>query len=418
VIAAVCFAVGVLTVLSTCLALFTPRRPLVVGWLAWVVGLVPCEVPRAALVLNTLLLVVSIVVVPLHAVLGVLAIACFAAAMLGDLVLARRSRTAEPAIRRALRTALGDDFERAVDPELVPVARRPVSPLREGLAPFAAQRRNVEHVADVPYGGDAGTRNQLDLYCDRSRPQGCPVLIYVHGGAWTHGKKDQQGLPIMYHFASRGWLCVQPNYRLCPDATFPDQIVDIKRAIGWVHDHAHEHGGDPQQIFITGGSAGGHLSALAALTINDPTLQPGFEDAETSVVAAMPLYGDYDWLDRHGERAERGLDRMKYFADKIVKCSADTDRERWEQGSPLSHVRADAPPFFVVHGARDTMLLVEDARHFATALQSVSEAPVAYAELPGAQHAFDGFQSVRCGSVINGMEWFTAWVRTTRLRVV
>jgi len=417
VIAAAFFAVGVLSLLSTCLALFTPRRPLVVGWLAWVGGLVSCEVPRAMLVLNGVLLVTAVVFVPLDAVLGIAAIALLVLAVIGDLVLARRSRAAMPTIGRALRTALGEDFEHEVAPELVPAEPRPVSPRREAVAPFRARRKEVERVADVPYGA-AGVRNQLDLYFHRSRPQECPILIYVHGGAWTHGKKDQQGLPIVYHFARRGWLCVQPNYRLCPEATFPDPIVDIKRAIAWVHEHAHEHGGDPRQIFLTGGSAGGHLSALAALTINDPILQPGFEDADTSMVAAMPLYGDYDWLDTHGERAERGLDRSKYFTDTIVKCSAESDRARWEQGSPLLHVRADAPPFFVVHGARDTMLLVEDARHFARALQAVSESPVAYAELPGAQHAFDGFQSVRCGAVINGMEWFTAWVRTTRLRVV
>ena len=86
-------------------------------------------------------------------------------------------------------------------------------------------------------------------------------------------------------------------------------------------------------------------------------------------------------------------------------------------GSPIFHARPDAPPFFIVHGSRDSMLMVEDARHFSEALQAVSRAPVVYAELPGAQHAFDGFQSVRCGAVINGMEWFTAWVRTTRLQV-
>ena len=416
-ITAIVFALAVLSVLSTFLALFTPRRPLVLGWLAWVGGLVPCEVPRAALMINAVFLGVSVVFLPLDSVLGVATIVLFGTAMVGDLVLAHRTRAAEATVRRALRAALGEDFEHDVDPDLVPVVQRPVSPLREAIAPFRARRRDVEHVADVPY-GNAGVTNQLDLYFARSRPQRAPVLIYLHGGAWTHGKKDQQGLPIVYHFASRGWLCVQPNYRLCPDATFPDQIVDIKRAIAWVHDHAHEHGGDPQQIFLTGGSAGGHLSALAALTMNDPTLQPGFEDADTSVVAAMPLYGDYDWLDSHDERAQRGLDRSKYFTDKIMKCSAATDRQRWEQGSPLCHVRPDAPPFFVAHGARDTMLLVEDGRHFAAALQSVSRSPVAYAELPGAQHAFDGFQSVRCGSVINGMEWFTAWVRTTRLRVV
>ena len=89
-----------------------------------------------------------------------------------------------------------------------------------------------------------------------------------------------------------------------PGRDLPDPLVDIKRAIAWVHHHAREHGGNPQQIFITGGSAGAHLSTLAALTMNDPSFQPGFEDADTSVVAAITLYGDYDWLDSHGERAE------------------------------------------------------------------------------------------------------------------
>ncbi len=411
------FVLAAVSAISTGLAVFTPRRPPVLGWLGWVVGLLPCEVPRAALVVNALLLVLFSVLGALDSALGIAAIVLVAAAILGDLVLAHRGRAAGPAVRRALARGLGANFEQNVDPALAPNEQRPVSLAHEALVPFRARRRDVDHIADIPY-GDLGVRNQLDLYVHRSRPQNGPVLIYLHGGAWTHGRKDQQGLPIVYHFASRGWLCVQPNYRLCPDATFPDPLVDTKRAIAWVHEHAREHGGDPRQVFITGGSAGAHLSALAALTMNDPSFQPGFEDADTSVVAAIPLYGDYDWLDSHGERATRGLDRSTYFTDKIVKCSADTARDRWVQGSPLYHVRPDAPPFFIVHGSRDSMLLVEDARHFAEALQSVSRSPVAYAELPGAQHAFDGFESVRCGSVINGMEWFTAWVRTTHLRVM
>ena len=143
----------------------------------------------------------------------------------------------------------------------------------------------------------ARIRNQLDVYLHRARPEGRPVLVYLHGGAWTHGKKDQQGLPIVYHFASRGWLCVHPTTASAPTRRSPIRLIDMKRAIAWVHAHAHEHGGDPRQVFIAGGSAGGHLSALAALTMNDPALQPGFEDADTSIVAAIPLYGDYDWLD-------------------------------------------------------------------------------------------------------------------------
>src|SRR5690348_10643715 len=202
-IAAVCVAVGVLSAVSTGLALCTPRRPLFVGWLAWVVGLVPCEVPRAALALDVVLLGVTVAIVPLDAALGIAAIALLAVSVLGDVVLVRRSRAAAPVVARALRAALGDAFEQDVDPELAPVDQRPVSSWREALAPFSSRRRDVEHLADVPY-GDAGVgiRHQLDLYVARSRPKAAPVLVYVHGGAWTHGKKDQQGLPIVYHFAS------------------------------------------------------------------------------------------------------------------------------------------------------------------------------------------------------------------------
>ncbi len=209
------------------------------------------------------------------------------------------------------------------------------------LRPFSARRRDVERIADIAY-GEHGVRNLLDVYVRRDRPQGAPVLVYLHGGAWVTGKKNQ-GRPIIYHFAHDGWLCVAPNYRLGPDATFPDQLIDVKRVLAWVQDHAAEHGGDPTTVFLAGGSAGGHLTALAALTANDPSLQPGFEDADTRVAAAIPLYGDYDWLDTHHERERRGLDRTRFLVERVLKCTSDEDRARWELGSPLYHVRSGRP---------------------------------------------------------------------------
>src|SRR2546429_3426223 len=146
----------------------------------------------------------------------------------------------------------------------------------------------------------------LDVSRHRDRPTGCPTLIQIHGGGWTIGNKDQQGKPIMLHFASRGWVCFAVNYRLAPRSTWPAQIVDVKRAIAWVKEHAEEYGADPNFIVVTGGSAGGHLSALAALTPNDPAWQPGFEDADTSVQAAVPYYGVYDFT-RTESRANRAV---------------------------------------------------------------------------------------------------------------
>ena len=109
------------------------------------------------------------------------------------------------------------------------------------------------------------------------------MLLQIHGGAWVIGNKRQQALPLMHHLAAHGWVCVAANYRLSPRATFPDHLIDVKLALGWIHEHIDSYGGDPEFVAITGGSAGGHLASLAALTANHPEYQPGFEPAETSV---------------------------------------------------------------------------------------------------------------------------------------
>jgi acetyl esterase/lipase len=137
-------------------------------------------------------------------------------------------------------------------------------------------------------------------------------------------------------------------------------------------------------VFVAGSSAGGHLAAMAALTPNDPAFQPGFERADTSVTAAICLYGYYGGLDTR--------DRLP--------------------SSPQAYIRTDAPPFFVAHGDQDTVVLVEDARRFVERLRSTSSHPVVYAELPGAQHAFDLFHSIRFETVVNAIEAFAAWVRS------
>lgn len=88
------------------------------------------------------------------------------------------------------------------------------------------------------------------------------------------------------------------------------------------------------------------------------------------------------------------------------------DHSTLQQPAPLPHARKDAPPFFVLHGDRDTTLPVAKARHFAHNLRSISHNPVVYAELPGAEHNFDLFHSIRAEAVINGIEAFAAWVQT------
>jgi acetyl esterase/lipase len=321
-----------------------------------------------------------------------------------------RARRTGQVIETALAETLGTDYRSRIPDDYA--GSFTSVPARPWSSPIRRRHRDVERIKDISY-GPAGKRNLLDVYRPRSRPASSPVLIYIHGGAWSAGSKNGQGMPLMLHLASHGWLCVAPNYRLSPRASFPAHLVDVKRALAWVREHGAEFGADPTFVAVAGGSAGGHLAALMGLTANDPEYQPGFEEIDTSVAAVVPLYGAYDLLDRHGVRKDRF--QIEYLQKKKVLTSSPEDnRQEWEKASPVSRVHSGAPPFFVLHGAHDSLLFCEDARYFVEALRAVSREPVAYAELPGAQHGFDTFHSIRSVAVVEGVTRLLAFVRSTR----
>ena len=93
-----------------------------------------------------------------------------------------------------------------------------------------------------------------------------------------------------------------------------------------------------------------------------------------------------------------------------MKDRLTTNPEAFEKASPMSRVHAEAPPFFVIHGDRDTLVPVEEARRFSATLRDRLRAPVVYAEIPGAQHAFEIFPSLRATFVVHGVERFLAWL--------
>jgi acetyl esterase/lipase len=156
----------------------------------------------------------------------------------------------------------------------------------------------------------------------------------------------------------------------------------VKKVIAWVREHGREYGADPSVLFVAGSSSGGQLAALAALTPGDPAYQSGFEHADTSVTAAICLYA--------------------YYGDSGTRESAPS--------SPLAYDGTDAPPFFVAHGDQDTLIPVAAARRFVGQLRATSANPVVYAELPGAQHGFDRFHSLRFDTVVDAIEAFAAWI--------
>jgi acetyl esterase/lipase len=307
----------------------------------------------------------------------------------------RRQLASKALLDRAVREAVGET------PDIVGAPSR-VSP--RPRRPLMAQRRcYVSSEATFAY-GEAGRHNMLDVWRRRDLPDDAraPVILQVPGGGWMTGGRRGQAYPLLTRLAEAGWVCVPMGYRLSPRHPWPAHILDVKLALAWVKANIARYGGDPDFVAITGGSAGGHLASLAALTPDDKSLQPGYEDVDLAVAAAVPLYGRYDWVSTEGPGRRELVSLVGRY---IVQQRIADAPEVFRAASPLWRVCSDAPPFFVLHGDNDTVIPVEEARAFVDALRAVSHSPVAYAELPGAQHGFDFFNTLHarnCAQAVHG----------------
>jgi acetyl esterase/lipase len=311
------------------------------------------------------------------------------------------AQRADRILGAALKETFGADYRDAV---CHPLGDQAGCPRHRGMLHAAGDRRRyAAHTSNISY-GPAGRDNLLDVWRHRDLTEGSrtPVLLQIPGGGWSINSKRGQAYPLMGRMAQLGWICVSINYRKSPRNAWPAHIVDVKRAIAWVRHNIAGYGGDPDFIAVTGGSAGGQLAALAALTANDRALQPGFERADTTVQAAAPYYGVYDLTD-----AEKMHPMMLPFLEQFVMQTRYTRNPGlFESASPISHAHSGAPPFFVLHGQNDTMIPSAQAQTFCSALRQAGASTVGYAELEHAHHNFDTVGTVRSQLVADAVADF------------
>lgn len=368
------------------LTIAAPRRPRWLAGLAYRAASVYNEVPFLFVYLIVLSSIGPIGSGDLASPAGLVVTALAALVVLGFLYLGWRAVQERSVVEDALDAGLGAGWRGETSDDLLKRVRRQPRTARILLFPFVTRPREVVSHRDVAY-GPAGRDNLLDVYQHRTRPEGAPVMICFHGGGFYGGRKSFESRALLFRLASRGWVTISANYRRRPQAGFFEHLSDAKRVIAWIRANADRFGADPSQIYLSGGSAGGTLSSIAALTQNESRYQPGFEGADTSVAGVASLYGWYGgYYEMGGPMSEFGV---------------------------LGHDASGAPPFFVAHGAEDSLAVVETARRFVDHLRSSSPSPVVYAELPHGQHAFDLFHSFRFSAVVDGIEAFTAWVRST-----
>ena len=383
-----------------------PKGVLISFISGWLVG----ELAWHHLIFQVILVMFFVSIGVVDGVVGAVGLLLFLASWWGMTQYHLQADLAEDEVELSLQQGLGVDYRSKIKPEAI---YDDVSPLsKKQLArPFKQLYSNkVECLKNIPYEQVDGFNLKLDIRRPKNQPENAPVLFQIHGGAWTHkmGSKNEQGIPLMNRLAEKGWVCVAINYRLSPQATFPEHIIDCKKALVWVKKHIAEYGGNPDFILVTGGSAGGHLSSLLSLTENYAPFQPGFENENTEVQGCIPFYGIYDFYDEKGLQYHKALEQI--LQTSILKVSKQDNPELYRQASPINHVHKKAPPFMVVQGNKDTLVSTDEARYFVESLRQMSDNPLVYAEISGAQHAFDVFPSVRSEHVLNGVVRFAGWL--------
>jgi acetyl esterase/lipase len=286
-----------------------------------------------------------------------------------------------------------------------PAAER-TPPIWEALRRHKYLHRRGVHYGDHPI-------QTLDVWRREDLPaQPAPVLIFVPGGAWVFGTNALQGSALMSRLAEQGWVCLAINYRVSPKNRWPRHITDVKTAIAWARANVDKFGGDRNFVAVAGCSAGGHLAALAGLTPDDPQYQAKLPDgADSSVDAVVGIYGRYDWEDRSTPERARFVEFLERI---VVQRSIARHPEVFRDASPIARVHRNAPPFLVIHGSKDSVIPVAQARGFVERLRSVSASLVSYVELPGAGHGFDMLDGPRAGSMAHAVSLFLNQVHRTR----
>lgn len=311
----------------------------------------------------------------------------------------------------------GADWRSRIPPELRPRM------LPQRYTPILADPPRVPWQRNVVVGTHIETGDPLlaDLW---QPPDGAPrtglAVIYLHGSAWHYLDKDMGTRRFFRHLAGQGHVVVDLAYTLSPQAQLLAMVADVKRAIAWLKINASEYGVNPERIVLVGGSAGGHLSLLAAYTPNHPELQPADVETDTSVRAVVSYYGPPDLRATHDHfqayydplTGETRLERMIvaklepfYHRTRLLPPEGravgpadvlpgllggapDEATELYHLGSPINHIGPHCPPTLLLQGAHDLAGMLPDVRRLHRALRRAGVASVCV-EFPDTDHAFD-----------------------------
>src|SRR5262245_4137775 len=219
----------------------------------------------------------------------------------------------------------------------------------------------VKTLRDIEYARVGDVSLKLDLYIPSTAKNSPPVVVWIHGGAWKGGSKNN---PSVLPLTERGYAVASVDYRLSTVAQFPAQIHDIKAAIRYLRANAIKLGIDAGHLRIAGGSAGGHLAALVGVTNGVKELEGnvgGHFDQSSSVEAIAVFYGASNLTTILAQSTPYGVKMRTEALELLLGGQPDSRPELARLASPVFHVDAHDPPLLWFHGDQDPQMPINQA---------------------------------------------------------
>jgi len=265
---------------------------------------------------------------------------------------------------------------------------------------FALGPAAADVVREVPFATVKGRELKLDLYRrDGMSPLG--LIVWVHGGAWRGGSRENVDLVRMTEF---GWAVASVDYRLSGEARFPAQVHDIKAAIRFLRARAAQYGYPSDRFVISGSSAGGHLAALVGVSNGVRELEGTVGDnlqISSDVQAIVDLYGASNLTTILAQSTPHGLDVRKPALDLLLGGQPDAVPELARLASPVFFVDALDPPLLLLHGDQDPQMPINQAHELQGAYEKCGR-PVEFIVVHGSGHGGPAFTSESMLRAIDG----------------